>query len=149
MRKIYLIMFTTYYRELFCSFSVSNITQTDRNALQNKGFLKVLILLTLPPKPWHQRRVPQHQMYALLGIRHRHLRMSHKNFTNWDCPDLQDMYRQAYKIVILPIDIDTKETKGICWIHQQRWEILNDLSLHHPCDKQDMCVPWIHPLKWC
>ena len=32
--------------------------------------------------------------------------------------DLQDMYRQAYKIVILPIDIDTKETKGICWIQQ-------------------------------
>lgn len=39
------------------------------------------------------------------------------------------MYRQAYKIVVLPIDIDTKETKGVCWIQQQRWEILNDLSL--------------------
>ena len=59
--------------------------------------------------------------------------MSHKNSTNWELPDLpKDMYKQAFKIVVLPIDIDTKESKGVCWTLWQKGEILSDLFLSLP-----------------
>ncbi|XP_041911510.1 leukocyte immunoglobulin-like receptor subfamily B member 3 [Arvicola amphibius] len=65
------------------------------------------------------------------------------------------MNRQAYKRVVIPIDIDTKETKGVCWIQQQSSvvaskshpfaSLFKSTTVTNPCTAAHKCCLHMQP----